>query len=190
MIDSGLGGELFCKILNGNIKDLECLPLLDRDFFPYGKKDLSFLKERLLFLVKEAKTNLVLIACNTLSSLIFYFGITFKKTVVDVITPTLFFLKKYNYHNPLILATTNTIKMDIYGKALNKRMAYYDATDLIYALEKGEKYDIMQVLKALDDSNDALLLACTHLVKIKDELRLKTPLRVISQDEILVMLFK
>ena len=79
VVDSGLGGIAFSRSVNLDIKYLNINLLIDKDGFPYGDKDLLWLKERLINLVEMAKTNIVIIACNTLSSLIFYYDLKFKK---------------------------------------------------------------------------------------------------------------
>jgi glutamate racemase len=77
IIDSGSGGISFCRNVSKEINYLTFDLLIDKDGFPYGNKELLWLKERLLHLVEEAKSDTVIIACNTLSSLIFYFNLEF-----------------------------------------------------------------------------------------------------------------
>ena len=70
LIDSGIGGKVFGNNLLFDVNDLEIEYLVDYKNFPYGNKDLSFLKERLIELVNKANNQIVVIACNTLSSII------------------------------------------------------------------------------------------------------------------------
>ena len=147
--------------------------MIDIEGFPYGNKELSWLKERIIKLVNESKTDNVIIACNTLSSIIYFFT-------------------KQNYQHIYILATKNTAKMDVYSKLFKGLITYIDASDLIEAIQFGdsfqnELYDLLQLIK---DKNSPILLGCTHLIKIKRIIRKKVENIIISQDEIFVDLFR
>ena len=186
VIDSGLGGITFADNIKKNFIDLEVSLLIDKEGFPYGHKEIDWLKERLESLVNNSKTNVIIIACNTLSSLIFYYDLKFKKTVVDVITPTIYFLKRNNYQNICILATKNTIKMDIYNKLVDKKITYIDSTELISDLEYkiDFKTNLNDIIKLIDKNSDLVILGCTHLIAIKEEFRKTLNMEVLSQDEI------
>ena len=192
VIDSGLGGITFSRSVNLETKYLEIDLLIDKEGFPYGDKDLLWLKDRLINLVEKAKTNIVVIACNTLSSLIFYYDLKFKKTVVDVITPTIYFLQGKKRNKITILATQNTIKMDIYGKLLDCEVIYIDATKLISDLENDNNYidSLYILLNKIDITSELLILGCTHLIAIKEEFRKRITIDVLSQDELFISLFK
>ena len=192
VIDSGLGGIAFSRNINQCIKYLEIDLLIDKEGFPYGNKDLLWLKERLLYLVNNAKTNLVFIACNTLSSLIFHYDLKFNKTVVDVITPTIYFLQDKKIKKISVLATSNTIKMDIYKRLLDCEIIYIDATQLISDLENQNNYtdSLNYLLNKIDLKSDFVILGCTHLIEIKEEIRKKIFKNVVSQDELFISLFR
>lgn len=192
MIDSGKGGIAFSSSITKEIDYLEPTLIIDEEGFPYGNKEFFWLKERINYLMDKTKDNLIFIACNTLSSVIFHYNLSFDKKVVDVITPTIYFLNQQDFKNIIILATENTIKMDIYSKLLDIDVTYIDATKLIFDIEN--ELDITdsldKVLTALSISGDALLLGCTHLIEIKDLIREKMDKIVISQDEIFINLFR
>ena len=192
VIDSGLGGIAFGRNINQSIKYLEIDLLIDKEGFPYGDKDLLWLKDRLLYLINNAKTNLVIIACNTLSSLIFHYDLKFNKTVVDVITPTIYFLQGQKRKKITVLATPNTIKMDIYKRLLGCEIIYIDATQLIYDLENQNDYnDSLNLLyNKIDLKSELVLLGCTHLIEIKEEIHRRIKKDVISQDELFIALFQ
>lgn len=188
LIDSGYGGTVFAKSLLDNIDNIDITLNIDEQNFPYGNKDLSWLKQHLFDLVLHSQQNLVFLACNTLSSLIFYFNLKFNKTVVDVITPTIFYLRKHEYKNLLILATANTIKMNVYEKLLEKKVTYLNAENLIYAIEKQTNIaqEINALVSLIPNKIEAILLGCTHLIAIKDQLRKVSKADIISQDEIMI----
>ena len=192
VIDSGLGGILFAENFKKEVEYASISLLIDSEGFPYGNKELNWLKERLIKLVEETQTKVVFIACNTLSSLIFYYNLTFNKIVVDVITPTIYFLKKCNYKHIAILATTNTIRMNIFDRLLSVKVCYIDATELIYVLEAKEDYHfpLSNIIKSIPPNCDALVLGCTHLIMVKEDFRECLNTEVISQDEIFISFFQ
>ena len=192
IIDSGVGGIVFANNLEKEIKDLDLVVNIDTEGFPYGQKDLNWLKERLELLISQAKSNVIIIACNTLSSLIYYYDLKFKKIVVDVITPTIYFLKDKKYKNICILCTKNTIKMDIYGKLLNSNIIYIDTTGLIDDIQNNKNHiiNLYNVIDKIDDKCDLVILGCTHLIRIKDEFRKIIDIDILSQDEIFTNIFK
>ena len=71
IIDSGLGGIIFSESFKRSNLDFNVITLIDKEGFPYGNKDLLWLKTRVVKLVCECKSELVLLACNTLSSIIY-----------------------------------------------------------------------------------------------------------------------
>ena len=182
IIDSGLGGIEFSKRIN----ELKVFPLIDYEAFPYGNKELDWLRDRLIYLVEQATTKTVVVACNTLSSIIYKYDLKFKKRVVDVVTPTIYFFRNQNYKNICILATKNTIKMDVYSKLLGVKINYIDATKLIDCLQYNKEYkvEVQNILSQIPKETDAILLGCTHLIAVKDYFRKKMETTVISQDEI------
>ena len=192
IIDSGLGGIAFYENVSKEINYLNFDLLIDKDGFPYGNKELLWLKERLLHLVEEAKSDTVIIACNTLSSLIFYYNLEFSKKVVDVITPTIYFLLGHNFNHICILATKNTIKMKVFDLLLDKDIYYLDATDLIFDIENKSDYEdsFNDLILQITSTCDCLVLGCTHLIKLKDVFKKRLDVFVLSQDELFIELFK
>jgi glutamate racemase len=191
IIDSGSGGISFCRNVSKEINYLTFDLLIDKDGFPYGNKELLWLKERLLHLVEEAKSDTVIIACNTLSSLIFYFNLEFSKRVVDVITPTIYFLLSQNFNHICILATKNTIKMKAFDLLVDKDIYYLDATDLIKDIEYNNNFSnsLNELIKQIPSSCDCLVLGCTHLIVLKEEFRKRVNIFIVSQDELFIKLF-
>ena len=192
LIDSGIGGKVFGNNLLFDVNDLEIEYLVDYKNFPYGNKDLSFLKERLIELVNKANNQIVVIACNTLSSIIFHYNLSFNKTVVDVITPTIFYLKDKNYSLITVYATKNTIFMNIFEKLLNTKIIYIDATKLISAIENDYNIEeeFYKLVNKTPKYSECIVLGCTHLIKIKELFRNTFNREIISQDELFVKLFK
>lgn len=162
--------------------------LIDFEGFPYGIKDLFWLKNRLINLVDNSGNKEIIIACNTLSSIIYYFNLKFSKKVVDVVTPTILFFNEKKYEKIIILATKNTIKMDVYSKYITADITYIDASTLIEAIQKNQPSNkIIDGLKSIIlDTKTPILLGCTHLIKLKEIFRSTFLNEIISQDEIFI----
>lgn len=189
ILDSGLGGIVFKENLEKEIKHCEFELMIDSFGFPYGDKELEWLKERLYYLIGNCKNKIILIACNTLSSIIYYYNLKFDKTILDVITPTISYIKDQKFKNVVILATKNTIKMNVYSDLLNSlNIKYIEATKLISDLEYGLDYndELNNILKEIPSYFDAILLGCTHLSKIKEEILNKVKIKLISQDDLYI----
>jgi len=193
ILDSGLGGIVFKENLQKEIKHCEFELMIDSFGFPYGDKELEWLRDRLNYLIDNCKNKIILIACNTLSSIIYYYNLKFNKTILDVITPTISYIKEKKFKNVIILATKNTIKMNVYNNLLNNiNIKYIEATKLINDLEYGLDYNstLNDILKEVSSCFDAILLGCTHLSKIKEEIKDKVSINVISQDELYIGFLK
>ena len=185
ILDSGVGGACFKLAM-----PFDCHLVCDSKHFPYGKKDLDWLKNHFVKLIDEINSEIIIVACNTLSSLIFYYQIDFNKQVVDVITPTIFYLRKHYFPNILILATTNTIKMNVYEKLLRRKIDYLDVSELISAIELNDYQDeLLKVIALVNKGYEAIVLGCTHLIKVKAEFRQALRATIISQDELVYELF-
>ena len=191
VIDSGLGGTIFAQSIRQKYPNIEVELIRDHDGFPYGNKELSWLKDRLIMLVEQAKSDIVLIACNTLSCIIHIYNLTFNKRVVDVVTPTTYFFNSKEYKKLCILATKNTIKMQVYDMLVESDIFYIDASILISDLENKESYhhSLSEIIEKIPYDCDAVLLGCTHLIYVKNELRGLIEQEIISQDE-LISFFK
>lgn len=188
VIDSGMGGITFNNYLNTKLTNIDITLFIDHNGYPYGNKDLEWLKKRIIEIVNDLDCGVIIIACNTLSSIIYYYNLTFNKQVVDVITPTTYFFKENNYKNICILATKNTINMNIYNKLLNINIMYIDSTELIDDIELGKDYSksLNKIVSNIPSEVDVILLGCTHLIAIKHIFREILNVPVISQDEIII----
>lgn len=190
VIDSGLGGELISNYLNKNY-NYEVIKILDKEMFPYGNKSKVLLRKRLKELVNKLEDNhkldKIVIACNTLSSLFFYDSyFKYKHKLYDVINPVIRYLEDKKYENILLLATTNTINSNVYQTFCNGDITTLDATKLIFNIEFG--YDVTNDIYNIINNYynyDAIILGCTHLIYIKEELRDLFKGDIISQDELI-----
>ncbi len=181
IIDSGVGAEEIVKTLL--MKDLSnnYTLLLDKSFFPYGVKTKKELNERMDYLLNsiDSNTELVIVGCNTLSVMVEKFNTN--KLVIDMVSITNKYLYKNKFKRILLLATTNTIANNPFNTTF-----CIDATLLINAIQIGEyKDELNNIFNLIDEEYDAIILGCTHLIKVKNEFRNKYDSVIISQDELI-----
>ena len=79
-----MGGICFAENISKEIEYFDYYLKIDHDYFPYGNKDLELLKKRLIYLVDNSKSPIIVIACNTLSSLIFHYNLNMQRTILTL----------------------------------------------------------------------------------------------------------
>lgn len=189
IFDSGVGGlSVFQEVIE-KVANIDCFYLFDNAYYPYGElEDLFLIKrltELLLSFVKKHPVDLIVIACNSastvaLSSLRTSFSIPVVG-VVPAIKPAALQTK-----NGVIglLATPATIKRD-YTNLLIKEFAAdvqvlkIGSTALVQLAEdklQGIPVDISQLMLifypylSAEIKPDTLVLGCTHFPLLKEEI--------------------
>ena len=189
IFDSGVGGLSICKeIVDQNI-NADCYYLFDNAYFPYGELADDVLISRLTSLldafITKNKTDLIVIACNSastvaLSALRLHFSIPIVG-VVPAIKPACLITK----NNVIgLLATPATVKR-AYTDALieefaeDKTVLKIGTTDLVKLAEQklqGEIIDLEVLKKVLQPwltlpvRPDTIVLGCTHFPLLKNEI--------------------
>ncbi|MFI3251763.1 MAG: hypothetical protein R3Y60_01350 [bacterium] len=181
IIDSGVGAEEIIKTLL--MKDLSnnYTLLLDKSFFPYGNKTKEQLENRYIYLLSKISDDveLVIIGCNTLSIMIDDFKTN--KKVIDMISITKSYLETNNFSKVLMLGTYNTVLKNPFNTPF-----FIIVDELIEAIQYGDyEKQLQKLFSMIDDSYDAIILGCTHLIKVKNEFRNKFNCCIISQDELI-----
>ncbi len=188
--DSGVGGlSIFQNVLQVN-NSIKAFYLFDHEFFPYGNKEESFLKERVLFLVKDAvvkfNIDLVVIACNTASTIVLPLlrdNIDIPIVgVVPAIKPACLQSKSKVVG---LLATPGTCKREYTQNLIDKfnngcEVIKIGSTDLVAIAENklcGRIVNLRSIEKILEqffDINnavDCIILGCTHFPFLQDEIK-------------------
>lgn len=185
VFDSGVGGLTVVKELIRRLKNEEIVYFGDTARLPYGSKSketvIKFSLENLLFLLKR-DVKLIVIACNTTSSLALGFiKKNFKIPIIDVIEPAVREAVYATKNKRIgIIGTRATIESRAYEKALRE----LDSSISVYAqscplfvplVEEGwiEKESTLEIareyLSSLKKrSIDTLILACTHYPLLKN----------------------
>lgn len=167
LIDSGLGAI-------GVVKEYKLenfIILMDKAFFPYGRKSKFFLLCRSIYLCDYLFNycDNILLACNTLSIIVLPFlKLKYKDKIRGIIDNLLIYSNK----DTLFLGTSNTIKY------LNKSYYPYpclECDELIRKIEKKEDTAIcIQNIDNIIPKGCAILLGCTHFLNIKDKFNHQT----------------
>ncbi len=180
IIDSGVGAEEITKTLIKKDLSNNYTLLLDKSFFPYGNKSKEELKERFDYLLTKVddNTQLLIIGCNTLSLVA-----PKNEKIIDMISITNEYLKKKKYQKLLLLATKYTVDNNPFDAQFS-----IVVSDLVKAIQENNySYELNQIFNLIKDEYDAIILGCTHLIKVKNEFREKYNCDIISQDELIFL---
>ena len=170
LFDSGMGGLTVLKALRKKYPNNDYIYYGDNLNVPYGSKSiaelLSLADNNIKFLLKH-NVDMIIIACGTISSTCFKkIKNNYQIPIYDIISPTITFLNKSDYHNILIMATKRTINSHIFKKKVNKTVYELATPELATLIENNNLKEIDKVLaKYLNkyiNKVDALVLGCTH----------------------------
>lgn len=174
VFDSGIGGLTVLKKLT------EKYPLNDYIYFgdtiniPYGEKDIDTLynlSSKIVEFLIDNKVDLIVIACGTVSSNCYIkLKDNYDIEIIDIISPTIKYIKDNNYKDIGVLATTRTINSHVFRNNLDI-IVYEEACSEFVDLIENNKIDLINVDKHLDNINsNNIVLGCTHYPLIKDRI--------------------
>ncbi|MBL4752415.1 MAG: glutamate racemase [Flavobacteriales bacterium] len=188
IFDSGIGGLTVANAINQILPNEQLIYFGDTAHLPYGDKSAESIKhysERITDFLLAQDCKMVIIACNTASSVAFKNVVERTKgkaIAVNVIDPVAEYVAtKFNDDKVGVIGTKGTINSRIYVRkiqSLNKSIKVTSlATPLLAPMVEEGYYNnyISQTIidsylskKSLDRIN-ALILACTHYPLIKPE---------------------
>ncbi|MDR3691142.1 MAG: glutamate racemase [Fimbriimonas sp.] len=206
VFDSGLGGLAIARAIMRRLPEYDYLYLGDTKRVPYGGRSQATIHEftsQALSYLFEHDCQLVILACNTASAealrksqeeyLPRYFP---DRRVLGMVIPTAEAVFESGDPNRVgVLATSSTVESGAYVRELVHRKPGVDVVQvaaplLVPLLENdGGKYlgpvldDYMKPLQ--EASVEAIVLGCTHYCLLKEEVRNRIAVPVISQDEVI-----
>lgn len=203
--DSGLGGLMILKAVRQLLPEYDYVYFGDTANLPYGDKseeEVYAFTERGVETLFSQGAVLVVVACNTASAESLrrlQDGFLKEKypenKVLGVIVPTLETLAEMHAHTAFVIGTQRTIDSKKYERELSKiaptiSLLPCATPELVPLIEAGQIDAAFTKLSALIDvyipAIDSVVLACTHYVLLKQQLRESYPdLDIISQDEII-----
>ncbi|WKZ25930.1 MAG: glutamate racemase [bacterium] len=177
IFDSGIGGLTVVKEFKLKYPNISFIYLGDTARVPYGTRSPEIIKkfaeEDTKFLVSK-KVELIVVACNTVSSLAL--GVV-KKTsrvpVFGVIDPAVKKALMVTKNNKIgLVGTRATVNSKAYSEAIIKRHASMLVPLIEEGFIKGEEIDLFinKYFKDFKDQVDTLILGCTHYPIIKKEI--------------------
>lgn len=206
VFDSGLGGLAITQAIMQGLPEYDYLYLGDTKRVPYGGRSQDtiheFTSQALSYLFAH-DCRLIILACNTASAEALrksqqdYLPSNYpERRVLGVIIPT---AEACFSHGKVakvgVMATSSTVESNAYVRELLRQNSevqiHQVAAPLLVPIVEndGMKY----VSPILDDylapllaaGVERILLGCTHYCLLKDEIRAKTSIGVISQDEVI-----
>jgi glutamate racemase len=187
IFDSGIGGLTVAKAITTLLPNESIVYLGDTEHMPYGGKSLEHIKTYSMhiadFLISK-NVKMIVIACNSASSVAYYPLLEkFKNQldVIGVIAPVAEYIANKHYKKVGIIGTKPTVKSMAYETEIKKHIIGTKvnsvATPLLAPMIEEGFYNnnISQTIinSYLDHRKlkglDALVLACTHYPLIKKE---------------------
>jgi len=175
IFDSGIGGLTVLKEMVSFHPNAHYIYYGDTKNLPYGEKskeELTELSNNIInFLIKK-EVDLIIIACGTISSNLYNeIKDKYPVKIIDVITPTIDYIKKNNLKNVGILGTYMTVRSGIFEKNL-ANIKSIACPKFVPAIESGNKVDeaAIEYLEKLKDCEN-IVLGCTHYPLIKNVLK-------------------
>lgn len=186
IFDSGVGGLSVYQEIHKRCPQLEYFYLFDNEAYPYGELDQETLVQRVVILVsrlvEQYSIDLVVIACNTASTIVLPSLRSLLSVpvvgVVPAIKPASFLANKAVG----LIATPATITRQytqdlINSFASNTGVELLGSTRLVDIAEeklRGQPVDINELtrlLSPISDKIDVAVLGCTHFPLLKEEIQ-------------------
>lgn len=189
IFDSGIGGLTVASAISKALPAEKLIYFGDTAHLPYGDKSPDSIKYyciRIADFLLEHKAKIIVIACNTASSIAYEAvkkHVNGKVPVVSVIEPTVEIIHNNFTHGKIgVIGTKGTVKSDVYRKKIeggNEKLNVVSLATPLLAPMIEEGFFNNKISKTVIDSYlsrpklkkiDALILACTHYPLIKKEI--------------------
>lgn len=172
VFDSGIGGLTVLKKLKEKYPLNDYIYVGDNLNVPYGtksKQELLKLSIDIIEFLINKKVDVIVIACGTVSSNVYLeLKEKYKIKIIDIISPTIEYLKKSNYKNILVFATQATINSHIFKNNLDN-VIEEACVEFVPLIENGyvESIDMKNAIKKHIKESDIIVLGCTHYPLIR-----------------------
>ena len=199
--DSGLGGLTVLRQLVKRYPNHDYLYYGDTKHLPYGEKTKSQLMEYASGMIdyfKRQDVGLIVIACGTISTNI-YEELRQKYSIpmIDIISPTIDYLKEKNFSSIGVLATPMTIHSHVFDDALCHNTTTVACPKFVPLIENGKmdspecKDAISLYLRPMIESKvEHIVLGCTHYPILVDNMENEYPCDYIDMGDILATYLK
>ncbi len=175
VIDSGIGGLTVLFDVIKSYPNCNYFYIGDNKNCPYGEKSATQIKNLSLRLVKylvdEKKIDILIIACNSISSTsTSYLKKQFKNIkIIETVEPTASYVKQIGFNKALVIATKATVDSKMYVNSLEGHTVYQKAcpkfVEIVEDINITNKLKDEIVKDELDEylnKVDTIILGCTH----------------------------
>lgn len=193
VFDSGIGGLTVLNELIKKYPDNEYIYYGDTANIPYGtktKEELYILADKIIKFLISKQVELIVIACGTISSNLYEeikdkYGVK----IVDVLSPTINYIKENHLNNVGIMATPMTIKSGAFEKHLNSVISV-SCPKLVPLIEQGKfnkelEEAVKEYLGQLKNS-EYIVLGCTHYPLLIPIIRKYSTITLINMGKCLI----
>jgi glutamate racemase len=185
VFDSGMGGLAITIELKKLFPYEDFICVADTFNFPYGIKsdeELQNIVKKKITILEEHQVDLIIVACNTASSIIERYNLSSRIELITIIDLTVnYALNADKIRNYLVLATKSTVNSKIYFNKLSKEgniINSLDCQEFVDLVESGKykdnsiKQKVGEHLSALRDmSFSSIILGCTHFILLEKEIK-------------------
>ena len=206
VFDSGLGGIMVARALREALPDIDMVYLGDTLHVPYGNRSeatiYAYTKGCMDYLLDKEDCQLVIMACNTASASALrklqqgWLAETYpERRILGVIVPTIEYALDRGYTKIGLIGTDYTVHSNVYEEELQKinpaiEIVQVNTPLLVPLIEHDGMQWVNDILDhyiepLIAQGIDALILSCTHYICLKDLIRRRYGLDVLSQDEII-----
>lgn len=174
VFDSGIGGLTVLRKLIEKYPNNDYIYYGDTINIPYGEKDIDTLynlSSKIVEFFIENSVDLIVIACGTVSSSCFLkLKENYNVDIIDIISPTIKYIKDNGFKDIGVIATTRTINSHIFKNSLDI-LVYEEACSEFVDFIENDRYDLIDTKKHIDKiKSDTIILGCTHYPLIKDKI--------------------
>ncbi|MDD4547778.1 MAG: glutamate racemase [Bacilli bacterium] len=181
LFDSGIGGLTVLKEFIKKHPNNHYVYFGDTKNMPYGNKskdELFELADKSIQFLIDKKVDIIIIACGTISSNIDdRFKNKYDVPLIDIISPTIDYVSKFNYDNIGLIATSMTIKSGAFTSGI-KDLKVMECPDFVPLIENQQldseicDLKIKEYLEPLKkDKIKYLILGCTHYPILENKIR-------------------
>lgn len=157
---------------------------------PYGNKnhdDLLKCASDIILYFENIGVNIIVCACGTISTtIISKLQEMTSIPIISVVNSTIDYMNSKGYKNVLVIATKNTINSGYFQDKLLLNNECIGLEKLAYYIENNLSYKEYLDNELKDNLYDAIILGCTHYVKVKSYLRKRYHARIIDMGKCLV----
>ncbi len=206
VFDSGLGGIMIAKAIRDLLPNIDIVCLGDTMHMPYGNRSegaiYTHTKAAMEYLFADQDCQLIVMACNTASASAlrklqqeYLPQANPGRRILGVVVPTIEYALDQGHKRIGLIGTNYTVNSNVYEEELQKINPDIEIfqvnTPLLVPLIENDGMEWVEgvldrYIKPLLDKNiETLILSCTHYACLKDLIRQRYDIDVISQDEII-----